>query len=309
MNAVAEPVSDALPEPRAEAPALAHATRPFFWSVRRELWENRSIYVAPLAAAGVVLLGFLVSARRIIPAVRAFVLQDPSRRAEVLLAPYGIAAMVILFTTLVVAVFYCLGALHNERRDRSILFWKSLPVSDLVTVLAKAFIPLAVLPVIAFVVIFVTQVVMVLVVSAVLAASGMPPSSFGDQFTVFRETPVLIYGIVGLTLWHAPVYAWLLLVSGWARRAPFLWAFGAPIAVTVFEFIAFGTSVVGNFFWNRLVGGFDEVFMLHGRGHSFDLSQIDAGRFFANPGLWLGLVVAAALIGACVWLRRWRDPV
>ena len=309
MNTLADPVPDAVPDVQPTPSAIAHPVRPFYWSVRRELWETRSIYIAPLIAAAVVLFGFLVSARRLAPLVRNMDTHDPSHAAAAYLLPYGIATFVILGTSFVVAVFYCLGALHNERRDRSILFWKSLPVSDLTTVAAKATIPLAVLPVVTFAIIAVTQLIIVGIGSAVLAAAGLSPADLA-RFSVIEQIGVLAYAIFTLTLWHAPVYAWFLLVSVWARRAPFLWAFGAPIAATVFETVAFGTSVVGRFFWKRLTGGLGEAFHeVHaGRGEMV-LPQIDPAGFFGNPGLWIGLVVAAALLAGCVWLRRYREPV
>ena len=62
-----------------------------------------------------------------------------------------------MLTAFLVGVFYCLDALHGERRDRSILFWKSLPVSDLTTVLAKASVPCRVLPPRAFALALATQ--------------------------------------------------------------------------------------------------------------------------------------------------------
>jgi hypothetical protein len=33
------------------------------------------------------------------------------------------------------------------------------------------------------------------------------------------------------------------------------------------------------------------------------------GAFLGEPGLWIGLLVAAALIAAAVRMRRYRDPV
>jgi ABC-2 type transport system permease protein len=304
MNAIAETA----PDVQSVSEARAHTVQPFLWSVRRELWETRSIYVAPLIAAGVVLFGFLVSARRLAPIVRNMNAHDPSGQAAAYL-PYGIAFFVILATSLVVAVFYCLGALHNERRDRSILFWKSLPVSDLVTVASKACIPLAVLPVVTFAIIVITQLIMVGLGAAVLAAAGLSSADIG-RFSILDQTGVLAYALFALTLWHAPLYGWFFLVSAWARRAPFLWAFGVPIAATVFETVAFGTSIVSHFFWNRLVGGFDQAFQMHGGGPGMVvLPPIDAFRFFSNPDLWLGLAVAAAFFAGCVWMRRYREPV
>ena len=137
-------------------------TRPFYWSVRRELWENRSIYLAPLIVAGVVLFGFVISAFGLPRRRRDALLLDPAQQRAAIEKPYDVAAMMIMFTAFIVGVFYCLDALHGERRDRSILFWKSLPVSDLTTVLSKAIIPLVVLPLLTFAIIVATQLIMLL---------------------------------------------------------------------------------------------------------------------------------------------------
>src|SRR4029077_3603918 len=107
--------------------------RPLYWSVRRELWENRSIYIAPLIVAVVVLFGFLLSTIGLPERRRAVLLLDPAKARAAIDMPYNVAAMMLIFTASIVGVFYCLDALHGERRDRSILFWKSLPVSDLTT--------------------------------------------------------------------------------------------------------------------------------------------------------------------------------
>src|SRR6185437_7105667 len=117
------------------------STQPFYWSVRRELWENRSIYVAPLLVAVVMLFGFLIST--IVMPVRrqGVLLLDPAHQRAMIGMPYDVVAMMLIVTAFIVGVFYCLDALHSERRDRSILFWKSLPVSDFTTVLSKASIP------------------------------------------------------------------------------------------------------------------------------------------------------------------------
>ena len=111
------------------------------------MWENRSIYIAPLIVAGGRAIRLRDQHDRSAGApARASLLLDPAKQRAAIEAPYDMAAMMIIFTVFIVGVFYCLDALHGERRDRSILFWKSLPVSDLTTVLSKAIIPLAVLP-------------------------------------------------------------------------------------------------------------------------------------------------------------------
>src|SRR2546423_3684320 len=129
-----------------------YRTRPFYWSVWRELWENRSIYIAPLIVAVVQVFGFAISTIGLAERRRGvLLLDDPAKQRAAIEVPYDLAAMMMIFIVFIVGVFYCLDALYGERRDRSILFWKSLPVSDLTTVLSKITIPLVVLPVIAFV--------------------------------------------------------------------------------------------------------------------------------------------------------------
>jgi ABC-2 type transport system permease protein len=105
-------------------PAAMSETRPLYWSVRRELWENRSIYIAPLAAAAVAMLAFLISVIGL-RQMRELAPLDPAHQPGDLVQPYGHAAWLIMVTALIVGVFYSLDALHSERRDRSILFWKS----------------------------------------------------------------------------------------------------------------------------------------------------------------------------------------
>jgi len=193
-----------------------------YWSVRRELWENRSIYIAPLIAAAVVLVGFLISAGKLPDRMRAVLALDPAQQGAALAKSYSIAAIPIILTMFIVGFFYCLDALHGERRDRSILFWKSLPVSDLTTVLSKASVPLVVLPALAFAIIVATQLIMMLLSTAVLATNGLSAAMTWTQLPWFRMSLVLLYGLIVLTLWYAPIYGWLLLVSSWARRTTFL---------------------------------------------------------------------------------------
>src|SRR5438128_3533728 len=157
----------------ASDPGYRSATRPFYWSVWRELWENRSIYMAPLIVAVVVLFGFLISTAGLPERRRAVLLLDPAKASAEIEAPYNVAAMMLIFTAFIVGVFYCLDALYGERRDRSILFWKSLPVSDLTTVLSKVSVPLVILPLATSVVIIATHFVMLLWTTIVMLTSRL----------------------------------------------------------------------------------------------------------------------------------------
>jgi ABC-2 type transport system permease protein len=284
--------------------------RPFYWSVWREVWENHSLYIAPLAVAGVVLFGALVSASHL-PERRQAAMSLPSiaRRAAIEV-PYDIAAMVIILTAFITGLFYCLDALHGERRERSILFWKSLPVSDVTTVLSKTIIPLVIIPAIIFVIIMATQFVMMLISSAVLMPSGLAGTTWSN-YNLFYQSLVLIYGLIVIALWHAPIYGWALLVSGWARRAPFLWAVMPPLAIGIFEKVTFNTAHTLDLLKYRMFGAGDEAFTFskHGTIAVDSLIQLTPGRFFSSPGLWIGLVFAVVFVIAAIRLRRYRGPV
>src|SRR6267378_2531205 len=232
----------------------AAGTRPLYWSVWRELWENRSIYIAPLAVAVVVLFGFMISTYGMPERRRGVLLMDPAKQQALISEPYDAAAMMLIFTVFIVGVFYCLDALYGERRDRSILFWKSLPVSDLTTVLSKVSIPLLVVPLVTFAIVIATHLVMLLWTSVLLITHGMSPGSTWTHVALFRNSLVLLYGLAAIALWHAPIYGWALLVSGWARRATFLCAVVPLLAIGFFEKITFGTSHFASMLKDRLMG-------------------------------------------------------
>ncbi len=260
MNTLSNAIPDSPLESRGIASSAMSATRPLYWSIRRELWENRSIYIAPLAVAGVALFGFCLSSfvgiweepLRLIPAKHQ--------------APFDMAAGLMMLTGVVVSVFYCLDALHGERRDRSVLFWKSMPVSDLTTVLAKASIPLFVLP--------------------------------------------LYHFATAHVLWPYPVYCWLLLVSGWARRAVFLWAALPVLVIGGFERMTFHTFHFAEIVGGHLIGNAPVMDMAPG-GMGLDpyTTHVTVGRFISSPGLWIGLVLSALFLAAAVRLRRNQGPI
>jgi ABC-2 type transport system permease protein len=309
------PPSDLAPDaapPEAPQAAPARAVRPFYWSVRREIWESRSIYVVPLIASGVVMIGFLLGLMAMAHSDNPLAALDPTGSQSDLWHGYALAASIIILTAMIVGLFYSLGALNNERRDRSILFWKSLPVSDLTTVLAKASIPFVVLPVVAFAVTLATQIVMLLINTVAVAAHGLSVAALWGGVPVLEKALVMLYGLIAVSLWFAPVWAWLLLVSGWAKRAPFLWAFLPPIALCVIEAIAFNTSHFAGLLGDRLTGGYGAAFTIQpaplGVSH-LDLADMDPLKFLTTPGLWGGLALAAGFLAAAVWQRRRKEAL
>ncbi|HLW83626.1 MAG TPA: hypothetical protein VKR60_00345 [Candidatus Sulfotelmatobacter sp.] len=305
--------SNAMPESPLEAqgiaPAVLVATRPLYWSVRRELWENRSIYLAPLAAAAVILFAFLIGAARLPSNIHAALLLDSEHQRHAIAKPYDFAAGLMMGTALIVGVFYCLDALLAERRDRSILFWKSLPVSDVTTVLSKAAIPLVVLPLITVALTVATQFIMLLLSSAILRANGVNVTAYWAQLSLFQMSLMLFYHLLTVhVLGHAPFYCWLLLVSAWARRAAFLWAFLPPLAIAVVEKIAFNTSYFAAMLGAQLSGG-SEAVAFPDRMPIDPGMHLTPGHFLSSPGLWIGLALATAFLATAVRLRRYREPI
>ncbi len=301
---------DSLLDPLPQAPASLAATRPFYWSVRRELWENRSLYIAPLAIAGLVLFASLIGMFRLPEKMRTLP-ADPAARHALVVRPFSIAPAPIMLAALLVGVFYSLDALYGERRDRSILFWKSLPVSDRTTVLSKASIPLGVLPLIALALSVVTFFALLLVSTAVLVLNGISPATLWTEVRFVQEPLVMLYGLTVHALWFAPIYGWLFLVSAWARRTPVLWAALPFFAISVVERLAFGTGHFPALLGYRVSGAMTLAFAGRDDPHGdIDrLAQLDPLRFLGSPGLWIGLLFTAAFLATAVRLRRRGEPI
>ena len=296
----------------AAAPAVLRATRPLYWSVRRELWENKSIYVAPLAAAAVLLFGFFISTMTLSRRMQAVQALDPGRQRATVTMPFNVIAGLVFLTAFIVAVFYCLDALHGERRDRSILFWKSLPVSDLTTVISKASIPLVVLPLVVLAIVVIAHLFILVLSTLVLLGNGPGLATLFAHVKFVQMSVALLYALIAISLWHAPLYGWLLLVSGWARRSAFLWAVLPPLAIAVFERIAFQSAHFGGWLRYRLIGWFTQAFIPHVKGEApvaDPLAALTPGRFLGTPGLWAGLFFAALFLAAAVRVRRNREPI
>ena len=292
--------------PQASAPRTISYAQSFYWSLRREFWENRLIYMAPLAAAVIFLVAFLINMIRLRHSMHGSTwginLGNPQ---EPLALPHELSAALIMGIAMVVGIFYSLDALYGERRDRSILFWKSMPVSDLTTVLSKLSIPLVIIPVLSYAITVVTQLIMLVMASAVLVGSGVNIAAMWTQQSFFRSSLDLFYHMLTVHgLWYAPLYGWLLLVSAAAPRAPLVWAALPPFVIWGVEKMAFNTTYFLSLLKVRLTGAPDPE-MPRNAGL---MSTLIPHHFFDQPGLWAGLVVAAVFIAIAVRLRRYRGP-
>ena len=293
--------------PPSRATDASLALRRFYWSVRREIWEHRALYRAPLAVAAVVLVGFLLGLHSLAGDVRAAA--AGSRRAASIAMPYDFVCFAVIMAGLVFAVVYCLDSLQAERRDRSILFWKSLPVSDLTTVLAKAAIPILVLPLVLFAIALAAQGVMMALSALAMAANGV------DLGLWWRFTPLpglwlgLAEHLAFTVLWYAPIFAWLILISAWARRVAYLWALLPPLGLALVERLALGTDQVWIWLRGLILGPYAHAAleMKPAKSAALQVHPPD-GPGWASLSLWAGLVLAAAFLVLAARLRRGREP-
>ena len=282
---------------------MINTTRPFLTLVRRELWEHGSLIWAPLAMALMIIVVSLVSGMvkgsididlgedRPLPELFG----DAEKQRGIFTLVMAGLVLPQLLVAFVVVFFYLLDGLFTERRDRSILFWKSLPVSDTKTVLSKLFVALVAMPLW----IWALSLLVGLVVFGVLAAkvSNTPAAALGtwhgEDWLVLQAT--LLGKLAVKALWYLPVAGWLLLVSVLAKRAPFLWATLPFLVFSLAERIALGSNVVGALVAQRLFGFREEV------------SLMSEFPLLASPGLWIGVAVGAALVYAAIRVRRRSD--
>jgi ABC-2 type transport system permease protein len=282
---------------------MINTTRPFLTLVRRELWEHGSLVWAPLAMALTIIVVSLVSVM-VKTSVDIDLGEDrplPELFGDVE-KQRGIFSLVMaglvfpqLLVGFVVVFFYLLDGLFTERRDRSILFWKSLPVSDAKTVLSKLFVALVAVPLWSWAL----SLVVGLVVFGVLATqvSGTPAAGLGTWHggTWLTVQAAMLGKMAIAALWYLPVAGWLLLASVLAKRAPFLWATLPFLVLSLAERIALGSNVVGAMVAQRLFGFREEV------------SLMSEFPLLASPALWIGVAVGAALVYAAIRVRQRSD--
>jgi ABC-2 type transport system permease protein len=317
----------------------------FTWLLKREYWEHRGGFQwAPLIAAGVVLLvftiavitglsnlhidGHLVNGVRIGDMAEAMTPEQKLQLGAGLDVGLFFSAAPVAITLAIVTFFYLLGSLYDDRRDRSILFWKSLPVSDLETVMSKVVAATVIAPVLALGAALALMLGMLILFSLLVAFYGMNP------FTVIwaNASPLSVVGKIALliplnAIWALPTIGWLMLCSAFAKRVPFLWATLLPVAVgtcvSIFDAVT-NLRIPNDWFWEHIVGRI--LFsILPGSWMDFEnmdrkmdgadgpqviLNSINLDTILAplsGANLWIGAAAGVGMIAIAVWLRRWRD--
>jgi ABC-2 type transport system permease protein len=294
--------------------------------IRREFWEHRALWIAPLVVAGLLIAGALVATFHYNPASIDWDVPDPGLSHEQL-AQHSLAkemgmqrAINIPLYLVMVAVltFYLLDCLYVERKDRSILFWKSLPVSDATTVASKLLVALVVAPLGVYLLTVVSSIVLSAILGVRLSFAHLPPNSFvWDTVSWLKVQVLCLFSLIASLLWYAPLAGYLVLVSAWARRNVFLWAILPPAIAMLLERMALGTHYLADLIKYRTVdvpGRFSLNHAIHSaaaNAHDSSMSVqadlIDIGQALLNIDLWLGLAVALAFAFVAARIRRYRD--
>ena len=297
--------------------------------IQREFWEHRGLWIVPLTIAAVML-----SAAGIFGHIRLDFDATGNRYDGPL--PPPLVELVALgwvvpfyLAAAIQASAYLIDCLYAERRDRSILFWRSMPVTDARTVLVKLLVGLVLVPLGAFLIAAVTSLAcsaLLVLRNHDLVINGQRIAALWDTLAWLRMQAITLYGVLAAMLWYAPFAAYLLLASVWARRSPYAWALVPPVLLLILEHMIFGTNYVGRI----ITGGFNELLHLAyrvdeqpdfsaggglvppGAGNDvanlrFSIHMLSPLRLLSSVRLWGGLAAAAGMIVLAIRLRRYRD--
>jgi ABC-2 type transport system permease protein len=299
--------------------------------IRREIWEHRSIWITPAAVATVVT--FLAIAAVIMVAafgeavnpdiekIADATVPDSIRRAALAGILVG-NTLVFLLAMWFLTVFYCLDALYAERKDRSILFWRSLPITDAETVVSKLLIAFFAIPAATMIAVMVSHLLNLIIMSIWLVTAGANPMRFiWSAVPLFDAWAAAFIVLFALPVWLAPLLGWFLFISAWAKQGPLLRAV-LPIAILpILEYIIFNSWNLGSAILDRLRLETMPIFDIQSfasRIHTDDIhsilaenislvSLLDIRAFMTSAEVWAGLLVCGLFATAAIYVRRYRD--
>jgi ABC-2 type transport system permease protein len=311
-----------------------------YWLIKREYWEHRGgfLWAPAITAAAFLIIAIMsivageVMGRHVgifpldghingIQPGGQMSLEQLQQAGTVLDAFICMSAVVVLVVMAIVVFFYCLGSLYDDRKDRSILFWESLPISNWKTILSKVLSATAVAPVIATVI--------GVLFGLLLLALGLCTAMFhglNAWHLLTAAHPIQVtFDVIALIPLYAlcalPTIGWLMLCSAWSRSKPFLWALIIPLASNL---MVWWLDVMGllnlNASWymqhvtaRMLFGLRPANWLAFSPNVKLDhITTLDAlglsGNYatLASPELWIGVIAGVAMLAVAIWLRRWR---
>jgi len=273
--------------------------------VRREFWEHRMLLFAPITLCVIFLVLCALAGANFDIGWMNF---DGTSGAQQAMPRGFYLVMNLVFTILLyalmamVAFFYLCDCLYAERKDRSILFWKSLPVSDTMTVLSKLVVALVGVPLVVYGLALVTNALSWVIF---MVTVDFAPSRGPTALNWLKMNGYLLADVFVLALWFAPIAAYQLVVSVWVPRAVAVWTLLPPVAVILGQKIFFDSWSIAELVRQRF-GGFTINFG-GGESPAAAIDAINAIPLLARADLWIGVAIAAVLVYVTIRIRRHSD--
>ncbi len=303
--------------------------------LRREYWENKGAFrTTPIVIGGLyvvfLLMSIFTTARidselyTLREAVRMLSDQTPEFRNTLIYQ--GMLGSSVFFTVVMgfVVFFYLLGSLYDDRKDRSILFWKSLPASDTLTLASKLLAAMVVIPTFFLLTLIATHIIMAIIGTLmILGVDGNPWTLLPGVLIPVKAWAMIAVSWYAQSIWALPIYGWLMLVSAFAPRVPLLFATLPPLVFAVLqtwiEFLHTFTlksnivGVIGDWIVNspailtaEVHNGAGEIALGFPQTEKFDhsvnlINIVD--RLFSIEMLG-GLLLATVFLAAALWLRH-----
>jgi ABC-2 type transport system permease protein len=278
----------------------------FIWLVRREFWENKAIWVLPAC------IGALMVMAALFGKVEIAMLHASDQQSETAGVLFLLAIGGVFWVAMsIYSVWYLLDCLYSDRKDRSVLFFKSLPLTDSATVYSKLFVAIIAIPLVYLAAADISALLMAFVISVRVRLV------FGNVLwhpeLWLQQQALWLYVIATGILWYLPVVGWLLLVSAWAKRAVILQAVLPPLAIMLAEHLFLRTHTASLLLRDRLVGG-PYVALHHPIHLSLAKNEMTPGvwqlpdpvGFLSSADVWIGVLIGAACIAGAVQLRKRR---
>jgi len=286
------------------------------WLVRREFWENRAIWMIPAVIGGLMVLIALFGRVDLMS-------MSPQMPVQAVGGGFLLAVGATFFAVMsIYSTWYLLDCLYADRKDRSVLFWKSMPISDTTTVLSKLATALIVIPAVYFAGADLTTLIMAFIVSVRWSAS-IDGALWHANLWLQLQT-LWLYMIATTALWYLPIAAYLLVVSAWAKRAVMLWSLLPPLTLVLAERWFFNSHVIAGEIGERLLGYPAQAFRDDPGCCSWVTTVVDndtittptsvwgffnVGGFFSSAETWIGIAVGAVLIVCAIQLRTRRTEI
>ena len=307
-----------------------NAMRPYIALGKREIWEHKSLWIVPAVIGCLgILFAFYGSGALLVAAHQGMIninsnITGVDRMEGVRAFIFGSAAF---FNTVMLFMvwFYLMDTLYADRKDRSVLFWKSLPLSDTTIVLSKLFTGMMTAPALMLAAVVVTEIItgILFIIALSLVGVNILPLVF-QPGTIILAWITLAFALIVQSLWLLPFYGWFLLCSAWARKLVLAWAVLIPLGAIAAEGLVIRTHYLASFIFGHIIelfitlvindhysvngvtvgtsiGGKSDVFN-HGGGDLMTLGSV--AHVLVLPEMWIGVAIGIIFVLGAIWLRR-----